>query len=314
MNEIPSLIEDFLLHCKFEKNLSPLTLKAYQIDLKQFQEFVKKDSHPQKTASELDKTIIREYLKEIFPHNKPKTIKRKLATLKAFMNHLEYEDIITVNPFNKLRLSIKEGKQLPKTIDIKNIKKLFYYLYNKKKKLVQKKNSSYKILVRDIAVLELLFATGIRVSELSNLKLQNFNIFRGIVLIKGKGNRERIIPIPHLGSLNALNNYYKLFEAIISRGDYFFVNRLGNRLSEQSVRLMIHKHVQALSMKQHITPHMFRHSVATLLLENGVDIRYIQNILGHSSINTTQIYAQVNEVPKRKILEIKHPRIKFNLE
>ena len=310
MKNIQQLIDDFLFHCKYEKNLSPLSLKAYSIDLRQFSKFLNKNSHI-KSVEKINKSLIRDYLKEIFKNNKPKTVKRKIATLKAFLGHLEYEDIILVNPFHKMRLSIKEGKQLPKTIELKKIKKLFTNLYSQKEKFEKRDSYSYKALVRDIAVLELLFATGMRVSELANLKLENLNLSKGYVIINGKGNRERIIPIPHKDILKALKDYYELFTDKIFNHGYFFVNRLNFRLSEQSIRLMIKKHTKSFNLQQHITPHMFRHSVATLLLENGVDIRYIQNILGHSTINTTQIYAQVNEAPKRRVLNLKHPRRGF---
>ncbi len=124
MDEIENLIENFLSHCKYEKNLSPLTLRAYMVDLRQFLEFIKK--YPWiKRVNDLDKNAIRNYLKEIFQRGKPKTIKRKIATLKAFMNHLEYEDIIVINPFRKIRLNISEGKQLPKIIELKSYKKTF---------------------------------------------------------------------------------------------------------------------------------------------------------------------------------------------
>ena len=161
---LQKLIEDFLFHCKYEKNLSALTLKAYQIDLIQFQVFLNAQQNIN-NVKDIDKVIIRNYLREIYSSNKPKTVKRKIATVKAFMNHLEYEDIILINPFHKMRLSIKEGKQLPKTIELKKIKKLFTSLYVQKEKHKKKHCYSYKALVRDIAVLELLFATGMRVSE-----------------------------------------------------------------------------------------------------------------------------------------------------
>ncbi|MGD1008190.1 MAG: tyrosine-type recombinase/integrase [Ignavibacteriaceae bacterium] len=313
MNELQLLIDDFLSHCKYEKNLSPLSLKAYQIDLEQFQKFITKFPSIEKIG-DLDKTVIRDYIKEIFQGNKPKTIKRKLATLKVFMNHLEYEDIIIINPFRKIRLNIKEGKQLPKIIDLKNIKKLFSYLYAVKETLAEQKSNSYNILIRDIAVLELLFATGMRVSELSHLKLAQINLTKGATLVKGKGNRERIIPIPHKDILELLKIYFELYKEEITKSEYFFVNRLKKRLTEQSIRRLINKYASISHLGKHITPHMFRHSVATYLLENGADIRYIQNILGHSSISTTQIYAQVNEAPKRRVLMLKHPRRKFNLK
>ncbi len=311
MCEIKKLIDQFLSTCKHEKNLSPHSVKAYSIDLNQFYCFIQRNmSHSRIT--DLDKQTIRNYLTALLQKNKPKTVKRKIATLKAFMNHLEYEDIINTNPFRKLRLKIKEGKQLPRTIDLKYIKKLFNYIYAQKEKRGNFNNGSYKILVRDIAVIEMLFATGMRVSELSNLKLKNINLSKGEVLVQGKGNRERIIPIPNNETLNVLYTHYELNKDKIINESYFFLNRLNNRLSEQSIRLMIRNYIKKLHFNQHITPHMFRHSVATLLLENGVDIRYIQNILGHSSINTTQIYVQVNEAPKRRILRLKHPRGKLS--
>lgn len=312
MDKLNLLIDQFLSHCKYEKNLSPLSLKAYFIDLHQFQKF-SCVSFSINSINELDKYQIRNYLVQISGQYKPKTIKRKLATLKAFANYLEYEDILVVNPFRKLRLRIQEGKQLPRTIELRNIKKLFAYLYTEKTKAILGNSGSFKNLVRDIAILELLFATGMRVSELTHLRRKNLNLTKGEVLVKGKGNRERIIPIPENAVIDALNNYYQLFKSKLSEESHFFINRINRKLSEQSVRLMIRKHVRSVHLSQHITPHMFRHSVATFLLENGVDIRYIQSILGHSSINTTQIYAQVNEAPKRKILKLKHPRRQFAL-
>lgn len=312
MNEIKNHIKNFLLHCKYEKNLSPLSLKAYAIDLNQFQYFYQ-ENYSHKEFVEIDKDVIRSYVVNISSTLKPKSIKRKIASLKAFINHLEYEDIIPINPFRKIKLSIKEGKQLPKTIELKNIKKLLRYVYSLKENCNDKNSHTYRFIVRDIAVLELLFISGMRVSEISQLKTINMNISRGTILIEGKGNRERIIPVPHHDIIQILITYHKLFMSQISSEGYFFMNRLNNRYSEQSIRLMIRKYYKAAHLNQHITPHMFRHSMATLLLENGADIRYIQSILGHSTINTTQIYTQVNELPKRKIIELKHPRGKFIL-
>jgi integrase/recombinase XerD len=311
MENFNNLIDSFMFHCQYEKNLSNHSLKAYSIDLREFNEFI---STSPATENIIDKTIIRDYLKELFQNNKPKTIKRKIATIKSFMNYLEYEEVIEISPFYKMKINIREGKRLPKTIELKKIKRLFTYLYKKKENFGVniKDKYSYKTLIRDIAVIELLFASGIRVAELSYLKFSDVNFSKGLALIKGKGNRERIIPIPNMAIMAALNEYYELYKEDIATGEFFFINRLNSRLSEQSIRLMINKYGKESNLQQHITPHMFRHSVATLLLENGVDIRYIQNILGHSTINTTQIYAQVNEAPKRRILKLKHPRVKFN--
>lgn len=313
MKNIDQFIDDFLFHCQYEKNLSSLTLKAYSIDLKQFCQFIWQNYRIEKIDA-ICKDVIKDYLKKLYEKNKPKTIKRKIASVKAFMGYLEFDDVIIVNPFRKIRLSIREGKQLPKTIEIKKIKKIFSYLYLLKQKNNFPGKYSYNSLIRDIAVIELLFASGMRVSELSNLKTYNINISKGFVKIKGKGNKERIIPIPHNETIEALQLYRDLFSEKIEKEGYFFINRLDQKLSDQSIRLMINKHTKKLNFDQHITPHMFRHSVATLLLENGVDIRYIQNILGHSTITTTQIYAQVNDSANRKILKLRHPRVKFSLK
>ena len=158
-------IQTFLFHCKFEKNLSPKTLNAYSIDLRQFQSFCN-NSYSTFHLQEVDKHVLKQYLEAISPKFKPKTLKRKLASLKAFFNHMQFEDEIDINPFNKVKIKIKEGKRVPRTIDPRIIRRLYKYLYNKKDNLPTD-TYAYRIIVRDIAVLELLFTTGLRVSELS---------------------------------------------------------------------------------------------------------------------------------------------------
>ncbi len=310
MSGIKENIENFLFHCQYEKNLSSKTIKAYSGDLQQFSKYLS-DNFQDLDILAVDKFILRNYLKLFFDTYKPKSVKRKVATLKVFFSYLEFDEIIETNPFRKMALKIKEGKALPKTIDLTKIIKLFKYLYTLKNKSNHHDSFSYRVLLRDIAVLELLFATGMRVSELSHLKKENYNATEGFVIINGKGNKERIIPICDQEIKAAIGLYINQFRSEIKKSGYLFVNRLNNRLSEQSIRLMIQKHSKLSKLDQHITPHMFRHSVATLLLENGVDIRFIQVLLGHSSINTTQIYTQVNQMPQRKFLSEKHPRGKF---
>lgn len=307
MSSAVKLIDDFIFHCRYEKNLSKKTIKAYRIDLKQFLTFLNRISESL-SISEIDKKIIKQYLRKISDGYKAKTIKRKVATIKAFFNYVEFEDIIVKNPFRKIKISLKEEKQLPKTIDVQVIKKLFSYIYQEAETYKNRSAPKYKTLVRDIAVLEILFSTGIRVSELCNLKVSDANLKTGILIINGKGKRERIIPICSKEAHSALKKYFTEFQKNIETTGYLFINRLKNRFSEQSVRFMIKKHVKEIDKSLHITPHMFRHSIATLLLENEVDIRYIQDLLGHSSINTTQIYLQVNKASQRKIITSKHPR------
>jgi len=299
-------IDDFLFHCKYEKNLSPKTIIAYEIDLKQFTLFCEK-SYQIDNVKKIEKNILKQYLEEVSPKFKPKTIKRKLASLKTFFKHMEFEDEIDINPFNKVRIKIKEGKRVPKTIDPSIIKKLYRYLYERKNSL-EENSYSYGVIVRDIAVIELLFSTGLRVSELSHLKLSTMNLKKSTICIIGKGNKERVIPICSTDSKEALNCYHKLFRKKINQTDYFFLNRGHKRFSEQSIRFMIKKYIKRIHIDKNITPHMFRHSLATMLMENEVDIRYIQDLLGHTSINTTQIYLSVNRKKQRQILTKKHPR------
>lgn len=300
-------ITGFISHCQYEKNLSPKTLKAYQIDLRQFVEFLDQD-HPDIRIDLVDKHILRKFIKHVSASNKPKTIRRKLATLKAFFNHLEFDDTILVNPFRKIRIRIKEGKTLPRTIPRYDIAHLFRTVYVLKQNALAEDGHARRSLIRDIAVLELLFSAGVRVAELCGLRPDNVDLQRGSVKIMGKGSRERMIPLCGDEIVQALGEYETLYGGDIGKSGWFFVNRDGRRLSEQSVRLMIRKYTGRAEIAERITPHMFRHSVATQLLENGVDIRYIQTFLGHSSITTTQIYAQVTEEFQRVAIEGRHPR------
>ncbi len=259
------------------------------------------------------KEKIKDYIQNLYIQEfKAKTIKRKIAVLKALFSYLEFEEIILVSPFRKMRVAIKEPKNLPKTIQLREIKKVLKYLYRQKEQFEDKNIYSYKALVRDIGIIEILFTTGIRVSEVCNIKRENINLQTGIIKIQGKGNKERVIQICDSEVKKTLKEYINLFANQLKENEYFLINRLGNQISEQSVRLMIKKYQKESGVQKHITPHMFRHSFATLLLEEGVDIRYIQHMLGHSSISTTQIYTQVNLKQQKKILNNKHPRRTFN--
>lgn len=297
-------IENFKFHCKYEKNLNPKTLRAYGIDINQFLE----DFFSYK-INEISKFDLKEYVEKLHGNNyKIKTIKRKIAVLKALFNYLEFDELIESNPFRKLRLSLKEPIVLPKTLDLKEIKSILKYLYALKKQHLKKESVDYKLLVRDIVTIEMLFSTGVRVSELSNLKIKDINIRTGNIKIFGKGSKERIIQICDFEVLTLLKEYVKIFDLENKVHEYFLLNRLNKNFSEQSIRLMLKKYQKNINSSKNITPHMFRHSFATLLLEEGVDVRYIQNMLGHASISTTQIYTKVNTKHQRKILNTKHPR------
>lgn len=221
------------------------------------------------------------------------------------------QDIIDINPFDKIDASFREPIMLPKTIPFNIISAILASAYGSMKHC--RTEYSRKCTLRDIAVLETLFATGARVSEICTLTPDAIDLENHMLKIFGKGSKERIIQIENLDVLKALKNYSSVFQDDISCAGFFFVNKLKHRLSEQSVRAMINRYVTSIGYERHITPHMFRHSFATLLLEEDVDIRYIQRILGHSSITTTQIYTHVAMAKQKEILSVKHPRNKIKL-
>lgn len=294
-------IDEFLNYCRCHKKLSDKTIRAYKIDLSQYGVF----------SNELSKQALWDYIEYLNKKYKPKTAKRKLATLKAFIHFLLLQDLIDFNPFDKLETTIKEPLLLPKTIPLGVIAKLISFSYQQ----IVFAKSDYQIrsAVRNTAILELLFATGARVAEICTLRSDNVDLLGNSVKFYGKGSKERIIPIENFAVLSILRKYHSLFEKEIPDSGYFFVNKLGRRMTEQSVRNMINFYCKQCGVDMHITPHMFRHSFATLLLEEDVDIRYIQRMLGHSSITTTQIYTHVTSAKQKEILKTKHPRNKLNI-
>ena len=311
--ELQEAVSQFLFHCQYEKNLSPKTLKAYSIDLRQFKEYLAANLEVT-TLPAVDKVALRAYIKSLFGPLKEKSVKRKVATLKALFHFLEREDAIAVNPFRKMEVRIKETRRLPRTIPLADLKRLFKHLYGLKKDHPDRDSYAYKALVRDIAVLEILFATGARVAEVCNLKDEDVDLRKGRVKILGKGGRERMLQLCDEETLSSLKGYRSLWAPQTEDNGYFFHNRLKGRLSEQSVRIMLRRSAADSDLEGKVTPHMLRHSVATLLLEEGVDLRHIQVMLGHTSISTTQIYTEVREGYQRRMLMARHPRRKLRVE
>lgn len=303
MRNYTEITSEYLNFCRYQKGLNPKTIKAYTIDLRQYYEF--------NLCSDYDwfeKTALSEYIHKLHKQYKPKTAKRKIACLKAFFHYLELEEILEINPFNKIQTKFQEPFVLPRTIPLKTIKKLLKTVYKEKDKPMSEYRKS--VVLRDIAMFEILFATGMRISEICSLKNSDVDLKNKMIRVYGKGSKERLIQIENADVINALKEYKKHNH---SRTDYFFTNKLDNRLSEQSVRFMINHYVKLAEIDMHITPHMFRHSFATLLLEEDVDIRYIQQLLGHSSITTTQIYTHISMKKQRNILAKKHPRNKLDI-
>lgn len=305
MDNLQTQITSYLEYCLTQKRLDEKTIKAYKIDLFQFSDGISTTS-----LLEITPSILENYIKKLHEKYKPKSVKRKIASIKAFFHYLEYRNIIIQNPFNKIQIHFREPVILPKTIPLYIVEKFLSTIYSQRsnaKTDYQKRNA-----LRDAAVAELLFSTGIRISELCNLKNNDVNLIDGIILIYGKGSKERLLQIGNSSVLDILMEYKNNFYQEILQCDHFFTSQSGKPLSDQSVRRMINKYSSIASIDLHITPHMFRHTFATSLLEADVDIRYIQEMLGHSSINITEIYTHVAVAKQKDILANKHPRKNFH--
>lgn len=295
-------VKKYLEYCEYRKELDWNTLKAYRIDLRQFFEFTQEDVP--------EKSKIEDYIVELHKKYKQKTIKRKIASIKAYYNYLEECEIIDDSPFRKIKVKFKEAAILPKIIPREEIETLLNYMHSCKK---ISKDNTYKYWLRDIAVIETLFATGARVYEISNIRLDCINLNTGLIKIMGKGNKERYIQVASGEILDLLKQYYKHNSEAIKKCGFFFVNSWGNRYTEDSIRLMLKKYTKLAGIDRNITPHMFRHSFATYLIEEGVDVSCVQRILGHSSIKTTQIYIHIAAKKQAEILREMHPRNRMNI-
>lgn len=298
MQTLSQSIDQYLEMCEYERNLSADTIKAYRIDLQQFSEFTK--------GNWADRELLNEYIKHLNAYFAPRSVKRKLASVRAFYHELEYSGALEENPFHKLHIRIQSPKQLPRTIPdylVHDILQSAYDAYSPGKREV----------LRDILVLELLFSTGLRVSELCNLSIDTFTLGESELrlLVNGKGRKERMLQITTPELIQLAKTYCAEFAEEIQNCGAILLNRQGCPISPQSVRRIIQKYLKRIGSSYHVTPHMFRHTFATSLLEAGVDIRYIQSLLGHSSISTTQIYTHVAACQQTALLAEKHPRGKM---
>lgn len=220
-------MKKYLEYCEFRKEVDWNTLKAYRIDLRQFFEYTLEDIS--------DKDKIEDYITELHKKYKPKTVKRKIASVKAYYTYLEERDIITDNPFRKIKVKFKEPIILPKIIPREEIEQLLNYMY-----LQENKNNAkvYKYWLRDVSVIETFFATGVRVYEISNIRVDSVNLNTGLIKIMGKGGKERYIQIASIEILSILRKYYHQNAEAIKEIGFFFVNNCGSRYTEQSIRLM----------------------------------------------------------------------------
>lgn len=300
---IRNMVTEYLKFCQFRKELDEKTLKAYRIDLRQFFDFC--------DSADPSREKIEEYVTELHRQYKHKTVKRKIASIKAFYHYLEEEEIIEDTPFRKIRVNFKESFILPRIIPRVEIEQLLNCMYAQYERL---DGLARKLWLRDMAVVEMFFATGARVSEISNIQKNNIDLTSGLLCIEGKGDKERYVQIGDEDVLTLLREYYSENAEDIEKCGSFFVNIRGKRFTEQSIRGMLKRHAKQAGIERKLTPHMFRHSLATYLIEEGVDISFVQQILGHSSIRTTQIYIHVAAGKQAEILKEKHPRKNMRIQ
>lgn len=295
MLSMSTAISEYLEMCQCERKLSTNTVKAYRIDLCQFLKFTK--------GEWADKKVLSSYIKYLNQKFLPRSVKRKIASIRAFYQVETINGVLKENPFDKFPIRLQTPRQLPRIIPEEIVHSLLQSAYD-----------SYcptkKATLRDIIVLELLFSTGIRVSELCALSKGTFQLGDKMLqlLIDGKGRKERILQITNPELLRIIKKYQEAYQEKFQQGNTILFNRDGHPLSPQSVRRIINKHLKRINAACRITPHMFRHTFATSLLEAGMDIRYIQSLLGHSSISTTQIYTHVSIQQQTLLLAEKHPR------
>ena len=285
----------FLRHCQSIRKLSPHTIRAYQLDLDRFSQFLGKRGQ----IAACDKGVIHDYVRHLFDVRglSEASVKRHLATLRSLFRWLEEEESGVEDPFRGARIRIRTPKRLPRVIARADLRRLL---------VKGSQPHTFADLTAYVAT-ELLFATGMRVSELAGLLDAAVDVEDGPITIIGKGNRQRRVFVPdELKSL--LTDYRTARDHAASSAETFLVNSRGDAASPQMIRRLIRIHGERSDVRDRVTPHMFRHSVATYLLEEGVDIRYVQRLLGHRSISTTEIYTHVADAALKVRITEKHPR------
>lgn len=286
-------INKFLKYLSVVKKYSDYTITSYKIDLVELYDFTT-------DLINIDNIVVREYLDYLYSKKlKRNTISRKISSIRSFYNYLLNENYIKTNPFKEIS-KIKKDGSLPKYIKDNDLEKLFN-CFNKEKTLDQ----------RNLLILEMLYATGLRVGELVNIKLNDIDHYNKSIKILGKGRKERIV---FYGSFCEdildlyLNNGRK--ELLKAPTDYLFLNKNGTKLSSRYIGKIIDKAIKVCEVDYHISPHTLRHTFATDMLNAGADLMSVKELLGHSSINTTSIYTHITNEQIKKVYENTHPRSK----
>lgn len=289
MPQIP--IDSFLDHLRVERGLSPNTLSSYKVDLKQFEQWLPCDT------SRVSSALIGEYAS--FLKNEKglsvASISRKLSAVRMFYSFLLAEGTVVDNPAGQVS-SPRRGQRIPTYLSLKEIEKLLDApLYEQK-----------TLGLRDKAILETLYATGLRISELVNLNHRDVNFHSGWLRVKGKGSRERMVPLG--GEALRWIKEYATKKGEEGKNFPLFCNRYGRRISRQSCWSIVRKYAEKAGINKDISPHALRHSFATHLLSKDADLRAVQELLGHVSISTTQVYTHITQERLRRVYKKYHPR------
>ena len=287
-------INEYLVFVSQVKNLSENTTKSYERDLKKLYLFLEKLNVT--NYSEIKEEICSAWIGDLYSqNNKPKSIQRHLSSAKGFFRFLKKNNLISSSPFELVNAP-KSSNTLPDVLSPEDVEQLLNF------------KPSNTIEIRDMAIVELMYSSGLRVSETVNINISDFEENMSFLRVIGKGSKTRLVPMGRF-AINAINNWLNEREKISNNTDALFLNSKGSRLSVRSIQLRLKK----MAIKQGLPPvhpHMLRHSFATHMLESSGDLRTIQELLGHSSLSTTQIYTKLDYQHLAKIYDKSHPRAK----
>lgn len=301
-------ISNFLSYLIVERNVSPETIIAYKKDLKIFNNWISEKNYILKTV---DVNIIRDYLLFLQCSNlKATTIKRRIASLRSFFNYLEDDEQIDKSPMKKIHKSFKIPKRLPKVLSFPEMEALFKISDSEREIILKSSEMDHRAkelkifgCIRNRAILELFFATGIRISELCNLEMENLDMAEKIVRVFGKGSKERIVYFDHEGTIKAIEIYLAIRNERNPGVPAVFINKFNRKISPRYVEMMFKDYLKKAGIEKKFSPHSLRHTMATMLVDHGADLRSVQEILGHSSVATTQIYTEVSNNRKKEVLK-----------
>lgn len=294
MNNFKLISVEFLKVMQSTKNLSKKTIAAYTSDLNDFYRFI--------GSNDLDEDSILRYIQELSQSRKLRdtTINRKLIVLKMFFEYLYTQNHIKLNYFKKHNFKFKKEKKLPKTLAIKETAKLLTCAANKS--LVANSDFEKWHSTRNLALIDILISTGIRIAEASNISINDIITAERVILIHGKGRKQRLIYISCPQTWTHLMQWLKMRKTRPTSTEKLFVNRCGKQLSIHGIEYIYKSLKLESSINANSTPHYLRHTFATNLLANGADLRSVQEILGHSSVATTEIYTEVTAKRKKQVL------------